>query len=58
MLKSPCQGCFNRTYPKYCESSCEKWLKYRAKKEEEIETIKENRKTGGKYVDKLHKGIK
>lgn len=58
MLKPPCQGCPDRTCPKHCELTCEKWISYRAKKDKENETIKKNKKPGGQYVIELYKGIK
>lgn len=58
MLIPPCKGCPNRTFPKHCEKTCEKWIEYRTKKDEENETIKKNKRVGGQYVIELHKGIK
>lgn len=47
--KVPCKECSNRTIPKTCEASCEKWIKY--KKEQQLE------KSQIKYFKDLERAI-
>lgn len=58
MVRPPCKECTERTCPKHCELTCEKWIKYKEKKDKEDETIKKNRRKGGQYVIEKYKGIK
>lgn len=58
MIRPPCRDCSERTCPKDCEKTCERWISYRAKKDKEDETIRKNKRCGGQYVIELHKGIK
>ena len=32
-LSAPCQNCPNRTKPKTCEQTCEKWAEYKKQKD-------------------------
>lgn len=58
MIKPPCRDCLERTCPKYCELTCEKWISYRTNKDKENETIRKNKRIGGQYVIEVYKGIK
>lgn len=39
MINSPCKDCVNRTKPKTCDLTCEKWIKYKAEHEKEKERM-------------------
>lgn len=39
MILSPCKDCANRQAPKLCESSCELWVEFKAKKKEESQKV-------------------
>lgn len=39
MAPSPCKNCNQRTIPKTCESTCEKWQQYANQKKKEKESI-------------------
>lgn len=47
--KVPCKGCKDRKIPKTCESTCERWIKY--KKEQQTE------KSQIKYIKDLERAI-
>lgn len=41
---SPCKDCKDRTIPKYCERTCDKWIKYKSKHTKTKEAIRQERK--------------